>query len=420
MEIAHVRYIPHNFVLDNINLFAYVRYAAQFYTLLWHIYNKQRGDNMAENYGYEIDMLPVGSGEKSGDAIAVRYGNSADGYKVMVVDGGTLESGKKLVEHIKEYYGTSKVDYLVCTHPDNDHSSGLRVVMEEMTVGELWIHKPWKYSKHVLDYVADGRVTHKSLTENIQKSLSTAHTLEEMAEERNIPVYEPLQGSNIGLFKVLSPNLDFYKSLLIEEYGDEPEELGLLEALKNAFDNSKEFIARIIGETWGTETLREDGKTSPLNETSVVMYANIGGRGLLLTGDAGIRALTGAMDYADANILPLSNVRFIQIPHHGSRRNVSPSLLNRLIGKPLQEGQQRSLSLSACVSASGGSKTHPRKVVTNAFLRRGATVVGTLGDTIRHHHNMPTRDGWSAANRIPFHDIVESYEESAAKSKEAA
>ena len=43
---------------------------------------------MTENYGYEIDMLPVGSGEKSGDAIALRYGNDADGYKVMVVDGG--------------------------------------------------------------------------------------------------------------------------------------------------------------------------------------------------------------------------------------------------------------------------------------------------------------------------------------------
>ncbi|NJM55078.1 MAG: DUF1501 domain-containing protein [Verrucomicrobiae bacterium] len=59
---------------------------------------------MTKDYGYEIDMLPVGSGEKSGDAIALRYGNSTDGYKVMVVDGGTLESGEKLVEHIKNNY----------------------------------------------------------------------------------------------------------------------------------------------------------------------------------------------------------------------------------------------------------------------------------------------------------------------------
>lgn len=380
---------------------------------------------MTENYGYEIDMLPVGSGEKSGDAIALRYGNDADGYKVMVVDGGTLDSGEKLVEHIKKYYGTSRVDYMVCTHPDNDHSSGLRVVMEKMEVGELWIHKPWKYSKHVLDYVSDGRVTHKSLTDNIQKSLSTACELEEMAKERGISVNEPLQGSYIGIFEVLSPSFDFYKTLLIEEYGDEAkaEDRGLLGAVKSALDAGKEVveaIARMIGETWGVETLREDGKTSPLNETSVVLFASISGRGILLTGDAGIRALTKAMDFADTTMLPLNELRFIQIPHHGSRRNVSPSLLNRLIGNVLPEGQQRALSLSACVSASSGSKTHPRKVVTNAFLRRGASVVGTLGQTIRHHHNMAPRDGWGPADKIPFHDVVESYENAMAKAMEAA
>jgi hypothetical protein len=49
--------------------------------------------------GYEIDFLPVGNGDKSGDAIAVRYGEPGN-YKVMVVDGGTKESGQALVAHI--------------------------------------------------------------------------------------------------------------------------------------------------------------------------------------------------------------------------------------------------------------------------------------------------------------------------------
>ncbi len=38
--------------------------------------------------GYEIDFLPVGNSERSGDAIAVRYGTPGN-YKVMVYDGGT-------------------------------------------------------------------------------------------------------------------------------------------------------------------------------------------------------------------------------------------------------------------------------------------------------------------------------------------
>ncbi len=376
---------------------------------------------MDEQIGYEIDMLPVGNGDKSGDAIAIRYGNYDTGYKVMVIDGGTLDAGGALVEHINKYYGTNKVDYMVCTHPDNDHSSGLRVVMEKMEVGELWIHRPWLYSNHVHDFIDDGRVTHKSLTDNIQKSLSTAHTLEEMAEERNIPVYEPLQGSNIGIFKVLSPNLDFYKSMLVEEYGDADESnRGLLDVIKSVLDAGKEAVARLVGETWGLETLREDGKTSPLNETSVVLFTQIGEHGVLMTGDAGIRALTNAIDFAEANFLPLNKLRFVHIPHHGSRRNVSPSLLNRLIGKSLPHGQARSAPLTAFVSASKDSKTHPRKVVTNAFLRRGAHVVGTQGKIIWHHYNTPLRDGWGPVAPIPFHDVVESYEEALAKAKEAA
>ena len=60
---------------------------------------------MENNIGCEIDFLPVGNGDKSGDAIAVRYGYPGN-YKVMVYDGGTKESGEALVEHIRKHYGT--------------------------------------------------------------------------------------------------------------------------------------------------------------------------------------------------------------------------------------------------------------------------------------------------------------------------
>ena len=54
--------------------------------------------------GFEIDFLPVGEGEKSGDAIALRYGNlsgTRSEQTVLVVDGGTLDSGAALVDHVK-------------------------------------------------------------------------------------------------------------------------------------------------------------------------------------------------------------------------------------------------------------------------------------------------------------------------------
>ena len=133
---------------------------------------------------YEIEFLPVGNGEKSGDAILIRWEESEDNYKVMVVDGGTKESGNKIVEHIKTYYKTTHVDYVVNSHPDQDHASGLSVVLKELTVGELWVHRPWNYTKQIIDHFHDGRITENSLKERLQKNFSYVYPLEELAIEK--------------------------------------------------------------------------------------------------------------------------------------------------------------------------------------------------------------------------------------------
>jgi hypothetical protein len=52
--------------------------------------------------GYEIDFLPVGNGEKSGDAIAFRFGNlsgSRDEQFVAVVDGGIEQNVPGQLSH---------------------------------------------------------------------------------------------------------------------------------------------------------------------------------------------------------------------------------------------------------------------------------------------------------------------------------
>ncbi len=54
--------------------------------------------------GFEIDYLPVGttSGEKSGDAIAMRFWDETpDDSFVMTVDGGTRNWAAGLAEHIR-------------------------------------------------------------------------------------------------------------------------------------------------------------------------------------------------------------------------------------------------------------------------------------------------------------------------------
>ena len=65
-----------------------------------------------------------------------------DDQFVAVVDGGFTSSGELLVEHVRQHYGTNKVDVVVSTHLDRDHIQGLSVVVAELAVGQLWMHEP--------------------------------------------------------------------------------------------------------------------------------------------------------------------------------------------------------------------------------------------------------------------------------------
>ena len=99
---------------------------------------------------FEIDFLPVGNGDRSGDAIAFRLGN-INGQRneqfVGIVDGGFAETGEQLVSHVKKWFNTETIDLVVSTHPDDDHSSGLVYVLENLQVGSLWMHQPWNHTQ---------------------------------------------------------------------------------------------------------------------------------------------------------------------------------------------------------------------------------------------------------------------------------
>lgn len=370
---------------------------------------------MTQGIGYEIDFLPVGNGSRSGDAIAVRYG-SPGSYKVMVYDGGTKESGQALVDHIKAYYGTERVDYVVNSHPDGDHALGLSVILEQLDVGELWLHRPWEYSAEIRDYFKDGRITNNSLAERLKEKMGAAYALEQLATEKGIPIFEPFQGSKIGDFEVFSPDRDWYVHELIPEFAKSPEQKALEKASNsfaasplNSFAEMARKAIEWIAEYWHIESLREDVETSAENESSVVLYGAIDGRGIFLAGDAGVRGLHSAADYAEAMGISIStSLKFSQIPHHGSRNNVSTTVLDRIVGprKPVNDGLQ---TMTSFVSVAKESTTHPRKAVTNAFIRRGCAVVETRGEKKCIPHNMPSR-GWGQAATISFSNEVESWD----------
>lgn len=159
-----------------------------------------------------------------------------------------------------------------------------------------------------------------------------------------------------------------------------------------------------VAERLDIETLTDEGETTAENESSVVLLFRVDGKSALFTADAGQRALTLAADILDANKFDLRQLNFIQVPHHGSQRNVGPTILDRLLGPKLP--QEQTLR-TAFVSVSGdGAPKHPNKKVTNAFHRRGAPVHATSGISKFHFHNSPGRD-WGASTPLPFYVEVE-------------
>lgn len=362
----------------------------------------QRQKESPQLTGYEIDFIPVGERTKNGDAIAMRITEKGK-TEVYVIDGGTQESGKALVQHVKYYYRTNKIDYLISTHPDMDHISGLKVILEELEVGELWMHKPWDHASHIIKDILDGRVTQHSLSKRIESSVRIAKEIENIAMEKNIRIYEPVQGCSIGsYFRVLSPSEEWYNELL-KDFDKVPptKSSPILE-----YKTFTSFLNNTIDENWKTETLKEGGETSARNESSVVLLGILPENyGVLLTGDAGRQALAKAYEYALSFKYNLQQCQFIQMPHHGSRRNVSPNLLNKLLGSILPENSPA--QKIAFVNTSKGAPDHPKKSVVNAFIRRGVNVVATKGNTICHRSGYPKRPGWGPASPLGLSHNVE-------------
>lgn len=90
------------------------------------------------------------------------------------------------------------------------------------------------------------------------------------------------------------------------------------------------------------------------------------------------------------------------------RHNVSTEALNLLVGEPLQNATAPP-TRTAYVSAAAKAPRHPKKVVTNAFVRRGFRVGQTKGRAISHFtQGTPKREGWGPITYLPFFEEVEN------------
>lgn len=352
---------------------------------------------------FEIDFLNVES-KKSGDAIAMRY--CVNGVTtVHVTDGGYQSTGESLANFINKHYGApARIDHVVATHPDGDHTGGLRYILENFTIGALWMHRPWNYADELIHRFSKFKNV-ESLKKRLREIYPNIAALEEIAEERGISIREPFQGELIGAFTVLTPSKLRYLDLVIESEKT-PEAAPTKSAepavsMSSLFASVAQNVKTFIRALWGAETFSPE-ETSAENEMSVVQYACINSRKILLTGDTGREGLKEAAAYAPYAGLQLPGLDHFQVPHHGSRRNVSTDTLDVWLGKrlavPAANGQER---FFAIVSAAKADEDHPRRAVVRAMIHRGAKVVTTEEQGILISDGAPNR-GWVPVKSVPY------------------
>jgi hypothetical protein len=350
---------------------------------------------------YEIDLLDVES-TKSGDAICLRYRFNNLTW-IHVVDGGYQETGNTLVNHIRKYYDNPTfIDHVVATHNDADHAGGLRAILENFTVGTLWIHRPWRYAEALISRF-DSYSSVEHLRRRLRSIYSNLAALEDIALERRIPIKEPFQGEQIGYFTVMAPSYERFIELVVasektpESSSVSPHSQGLAGLLGSVAKKAK----ILVQSAWANEIFSPN-ETSAENDMSVVQFASLLDERILLTGDVGRSGLVEAIQYAARLGTHLSGIYRFQVPHHGSRRNVSTEILDYLLGPRLPAKSGELPRFYSYISSAKADKDHPRNSVVRAMYHRGGDVRKTEGQNIAFGKNWPARPDYGPISPVEY------------------
>jgi len=219
----------------------------------------------------------------------------------------------------------------------------------------------------------------------IQETLETVDTLAAICRIRKIPMGEPFAGAQIGPLSVVGPTVDYYTEL-VAQFADSSA-IRASEALVASLPN--QALVEALLESMpqpASDSLEANPETEPENNSGVILAMQHVSGLHLFTGDAGAQALARA-----AQQYPLGGCHWMQVPHHGSRRNITEPLIQHF--RPTW----------AFVSAKGNKK-HPRRAVVNAFKSVGTRVYSTHypNETNLWHHRgvVPPRTGYTTATAL--------------------
>ncbi len=338
-----------------------------------------------------IDMLNV----KKADAMILWIKDNS-GSLIIVIDGGNENDGNRLIKHLNKYIlphvEQKAPDIVINTHPDRDHIGGLFKVIENYKnlIKYVFIHDP---RAHDIQYdLIKSRLKKVALihekSQTILASLQDSENFLQLVDRHKITRFEPFPSIIYRIFphlkkiiNILDHSLEYYEELLSEFHNVEK----FVSKLKN-----EELRKALLGESRiftsedSSSVLDEKNGVSPENNSSLVFEINTDSKRYLFTGDAGVDALLDVQKR-----VTLNDIYWLKISHHGSRRNLTTSLIKTM--RPT----------IAYISAEG-SKEHPRKALVNYFKKNNTIVYSTHkgGNKCYHKGNFPERKEYSTAEPL--------------------
>lgn len=324
-------------------------------------------------HGIEIFFQSLGDA----DSIFVRHWDQGTLTNILI-DGGYRKDHEQVVGFLNDRAdetGENTIHHLVCSHCHDDHAGGLvKLVTDcpEIPIEVGWVHDTrQQHATLNLQRELLLRALHANrLLESVQASEQTRINLLNALENRGVPTYSPFAGDQIGPLFVLGPSESFF-----DEQFKKLDSGGQVKALNERFE--KRYRDQLFGvnqvQLEAADAQKELGgePTSPENEVSTVLAAIWDGKVNLFTADAGCEGLSAAI--GNPHQIDTQDLRWMQVPHHGSRRNLNQDLIDHFS------------PTTAFISCSGTVK-HPSKKLVNALKATGAKVYST--------HYSTSKSGW--------------------------
>lgn len=157
-------------------------------------------DEMVSDSSQASEVQPVSGEETQIYYLDVGQGDSQliclpDGKNILI-DSGTQDTADELTAYLKDL-GIEKIDFLIATHPHEDHIGGMKNVVENFEIGKIYMPK-----------ISDSQIPTTRVYENLLASIEEKGLKITMAKAGEVILEE-----NGVKMEILAPNSEKYADL---------------------------------------------------------------------------------------------------------------------------------------------------------------------------------------------------------------